>query len=121
MATKKILVVEDDDGIREFLEELLKGEGYEVDTASNGLEALGKLDHVRPNLVLVDLMMPVMDGLTFVYELQRRGLFASLAIIALSANPHLRKRLQALGVHHFLTKPFDLTLLSEKIRHLLNG
>ena len=60
-----VLIVEDDDDVREMLATLLRGESYEVMTATNGAEALNVMRHHRPCLVLLDLMMPVMNGWDF--------------------------------------------------------
>ena len=66
MPSKKILVIEDDDSIRELLVELLQSEGYLVVSVSNGLEGIKYLEsHSNPDLILMDLMMPVMDGYSF--------------------------------------------------------
>lgn len=69
--TKKILVVDDDLYIRELYEEVLKGEGYTVDSAANGEEALTKLSHGGYDLVLLDIMMPKLDGLGIMDALNR--------------------------------------------------
>lgn len=62
------MIVEDDNDIRELLRDLLEGEGYEVDTACNGREGLEKLEKAKADLILLDLMMPVLDGCGFLDE-----------------------------------------------------
>ena len=64
----QILVVEDDDAIRELVSDVLRDDGYDVREATNGVEALGRIREERPDLIVLDLMMPVMDGWTFVEE-----------------------------------------------------
>lgn len=85
-AEANILVVDDDDGVRDSLAWLLEGEGFHVDVAANGLEALARLSRAPlPNLALVDLRMPVMDGVELIEALRRDSRFQRLPVIAFSA------------------------------------
>jgi two-component system, chemotaxis family, chemotaxis protein CheY len=81
-----ILVVEDDPGICEALVDALELEGYTVQLANNGAEALKQIEAEPPRLLLLDVMMPVMDGITMVGELTARGLRDQLAILIMTAN-----------------------------------
>jgi CheY-like chemotaxis protein len=76
-----ILVVEDEEESRESLRELLEMEGYDVQTATNGREALDKLDSMEPCIILLDLFMPVMDGWQFLETLRSDGRLARLKIL----------------------------------------
>lgn len=117
----KILVVEDDDAIRESLSEILHFEGYEVVTAEHGERALAVLasETVPPSLVLLDLSMPVMNGPTFLAERKKRfpELVAMPVVILTAAGPgeipeeHPRDRV--------LRKPIDLDRLLGKIKGVL--
>ena len=80
----RILIVEDDSEIRDTLADLLRSEGYDVSTALNGLDALAMLSQFPPNLVLLDLTMPVMDGSQFLATLRDRGQ-RSIPIVIVSA------------------------------------
>ncbi|MCZ7567966.1 MAG: response regulator [Ardenticatenaceae bacterium] len=106
-----ILVADDDEAIRELLRDLLESEGYEVDTAVDGSEALRKLGQQTPALVVLDLMMPGMDGLAFIQKLQERRLRSAVSIIALSANPRLGAQAEQPGVEGFLAKPVEPSVL----------
>ncbi|HST88389.1 MAG TPA: response regulator, partial [Ktedonobacterales bacterium] len=81
-----VLVVDDDRGLRETLRALLELEGYEVALAGDGLDALRALEGLSPDAILLDLMMPRMNGEEFVQELSRRGRRAEFPIIILSAD-----------------------------------
>ena len=86
-STHRVLVVDDDDLLRDTVKELLEMEGFEVSTAGNGLEALHSIDALgRPCFVLLDLMMPVMDGSTFLATIaERDGLPPAVPIVVFSA------------------------------------
>jgi CheY-like chemotaxis protein len=106
-----ILVVEDDDAIRGLVSEVLRDDGYEVREATNGLEALESLRVVRPDLIVLDLMMPVMDGWTFVENCRREDSCVEVPIVVTSAShdlPRTADRLRSLGVRTCLAKPFDV-------------
>jgi CheY-like chemotaxis protein len=119
MQAPKILVVEDDDDIRDSLKELLEEEGYQVDTAPNGEQALAKLqDQELPQLILLDLMMPVMDGWQFQKELRRIPSYAAVPIIVISASKFSREPLNAAA---FIPKPLDAGVLLETIESFLTG
>jgi CheY-like chemotaxis protein len=114
--TKSILIVDDDQGIQGILQRILEEEGYTVDTAEDGLIALEKLERRKVDLILLDLMMPRMDGYAFVAEFQRRGWQASIPFIVLSAN--VRAQVDHLGAQSFLTKPFDIDMLLQTISQM---
>jgi CheY-like chemotaxis protein len=84
-ATNNVLVVEDDPDSREVLSRLLLNDGWTVSEADNGVAALKELEHQRPSVVLLDLMMPEMDGFEFVAELQRHREWKSIPIIVITA------------------------------------
>src|SRR5437762_5340442 len=107
----QILVVEDDASIRGLLSEVLRDDGYEVSEASNGVEALEAVGERRPDLIVLDLMMPVMDGWTFVEECRRTRRCSEVPIVVTSASHDLPKtadRLRSYGVRTCLAKPFDV-------------
>ena len=81
VARSVILVVEDEEASRESLRELLEIEGYDVETAANGKEALDKLDSLEPCIILLDLFMPVMDGWQVLDRLRSDGRLARLKVL----------------------------------------
>jgi DNA-binding response OmpR family regulator len=117
-AWTKILVVDDDRGIRDLLADELRYRGYWVIVARNGSDALDCLDMMTPDVIVLDLMMPVMDGWTFVEQYRDRAGRGSVPIIAMSAEGDLPPTYEALGVTAFLQKPFDLNELENCIAQL---
>src|SRR5260370_14286842 len=107
----QILVAEDDDAIRELVSDVLRDDGYEVREATNGAEALGRIKDERPDLIVLDLMMPVMDGWTFVEKCYGQAFCNDVPIIVTSAShdlPRTAERLRSFGVRTCLAKPFDV-------------
>ncbi len=101
-----VLVVDDQDAIRDTLQIALDDEGFSVECASNGREALEILERWTPCVILLDLMMPVMDGWAFCAEQQRTG--DHTPIVLLSAAGRLDEQRIALGAAAVLSKPFDI-------------
>jgi signal transduction histidine kinase/CheY-like chemotaxis protein len=102
----RVLVVEDDLNAREMMRRLLVGEGWAVSVAGNGREALDRLAAERPNLILLDLMMPEMDGFEFLAEFRKNPIFASTPVIVVTAadlSVADRRRLDG-GVENILQK-----------------
>jgi DNA-binding response OmpR family regulator len=116
--TVKVLVVDDDQVIRQFVRTGLRYEGFEVHEAADGREALTMAANLRPDLVVLDLMMPGVDG----YEVCRRLRGRSeLGIIMLTAKDDLRDRVEGLelGADDYLVKPFHFEELLSRIRSVL--
>ena len=116
---KKVLVVDDDASLQDLLQAILELEDHEVILAENGLTALEKIEQVKPDLILLDLMMPYMDGFTFAGELERRGLRSSIPIFVLTADMRFQAALEHMGFDCYLTKPFDLHRFLNEMRKLL--
>jgi CheY-like chemotaxis protein len=107
--TKRILVVEDDTSIRELLVELLESEGYSVSSAINGLEGLKFLESQgNPDLILIDLMMPVMDGYSFRTEQLKNTLWANIPTVVMSAEANAKEKMKNFNITAFLSKPVEL-------------
>jgi CheY-like chemotaxis protein len=119
-ATNRVLVVDDEVIIRAFLSDGLADAGYHVLTARNGAEALDRIQRDQPHAVLLDLLMPVMDGLTFLRERLGQPHLAALPVVVFSAAgmEPLRKAL-ALRATAVLSKPLDLDVLSTVLDHVL--
>ncbi|MFE0046974.1 response regulator transcription factor [Streptomyces albireticuli] len=116
---RTVLVVEDDPGVRSTLDQLLRFEGYRVLTASDGLEALGLLERERPDLAVVDVVMPGLDGLGLCRMLRRRG--DRLPVLVLTARHEVGDRVAGLdaGADDYLAKPFATEELFARVRALL--
>ena len=109
-----VFVVEDDADTREMLEHFLELEGYHVETAINGRQALDRLSNgLQASVIVLDLMMPVMDGMQFRREQVRRAELASIPVIVVSAAGP--ERLQRIEADAHLAKPIDLEQLLEQI------
>ncbi|HTP49236.1 MAG TPA: response regulator [Anaeromyxobacteraceae bacterium] len=108
-AAKRVLVVDDDRDIRELLVELLEGEGYQVSSAENGEQALLKARLHHPNLILLDLMMPVMSGWRFRAEQAREPSIAGVPVVVISAYAN------DLDVEAFIPKPFPIEDVLEAV------
>ena len=117
MNKKKILIVDDEDDILHFLELVLREKGYEVATASGGHEALTKAQVDRPDLVLLDIMMPQMDGWEVLKLLRVDETTSQIPVAMLSARTEAKDRVQGLqeGAIDYICKPFSLQELLGKI------
>ena len=119
--SKKILIADDEPNIVTALEYLLQRRGYEVQTARNGEEALQRVESHRPDLVLLDVMMPLRSGYEVCRSIRERPELAGTKIVMLSAkgrDAEVTKGL-ALGADLYVTKPFSTRELLEKIEGLL--
>ena len=118
---KKILVVDDDPDVVELLRFNLKNAGFAVGTASNGVEALKKACSVSPDLILLDLMLPEMDGFAVCEILRRDSFTATVPIIMLTALSSEMARYTGLeaGANDYVTKPFSPKELIARVHGLL--
>lgn len=116
--TAHILVVDDDGDLRRSLVELLEEQGYAVSCASNGEEALAVLERERPNAILLDLTMPVMDGWTFRRRQQADPRFAGIPTVVITASYSDERQVAGLGAAAFLAKPFDLASLTGTLQRV---
>jgi CheY-like chemotaxis protein len=107
MAQPRILVVDDDTSIRSFVEMALDSEGYAVSTATNGVQALAVTDQVHPDLILLDMRMPIMDGWTFA-RMYRDQAGPHAPIVVITAATDAGERAAEIQADGFLGKPFDL-------------
>ena len=108
MESSYVLVVDDDPAIRGLVADALRADGYTVDLAAHGREALDAMRARRPATVVLDLMMPVMDGFSFMEACHQEQLCDDVPIVVISAVQDALKRIDAAPVHACIAKPFDL-------------
>lgn len=112
-----ILVVDDDTNSRAFLARLLQSEGYVVAEAGDGEEALALAREWRPCVILLDLMMPIMDGFSFLEAQSRSPEIADIPVIVISAIADRAQVARRLGPIQSATKPIDFNVLLGQVAH----
>lgn len=115
---KKVLVVDDEPGILKFISIGLKSFGYQVITSLSGQEALKLVESEKPDVMLLDVLMPGMDGTEVLRTL--RG-FSQLPVIVFSAKSAFGDQVCQLGANDFVPKPFTPEILVKKIKTVLNS
>jgi CheY-like chemotaxis protein len=118
---KTILVAEDDSFSRELVCEILQGQGYRIVEAMDGREALKKIEENHPDLVLMDIRMPFINGLDAIQKIRHDGRFASLRVLALTAYAMAgdEERILSSGFNGYVSKPIDAEALEKRVRELL--
>ncbi len=114
----KILVVDDEPDIAELLQTVLEEEGYQVIVAGNGREGLAQVAEARPNLILCDVMMPLMDGVSLCRAVRAQPDYRDIPLVFMSAG---RKPANTAGCRYdaFLAKPFELTAVIALVASLV--
>lgn len=117
----KALVVEDEQDIRHLLVEQLEEKGYDVRKADNGAVALQRVKEEIPDIIFVDILMPVMDGLLFVSELRESPETAGIPVVLVTAIDltGVISRARELGVKHLLAKPWEVQSLDLMLNQAL--
>ncbi len=115
---KSVLVVDDDPGIRTFMSIALRMEGFVVDTAADGAEALDKARRSTPDAIVLDMMMPKMDGRAFIDAWRAEPANRQAPVVVMSAGS-APIGVDESGVQAFLAKPFDLDTLLGKLDSLM--
>ena len=115
MSQGKVLVVDDELEVRQVLQEFLSSRGYDVTTASGGAEAVAMVETVKPDLVLLDVAMPDMDGVETLKRIV--AIEPALAVIMVTANADIgtTSKLLGLGAVDYVPKPFDLDYLDQAV------
>jgi CheY-like chemotaxis protein len=113
---KTILVADDDQDLLNLVALLLTGEGYEVKTASDGREALAVVERQMPDLILLDMKMPVMNGWEFAAKYHATYSSTPAPIVVLTAAADARKAADEVGAASFVGKPFDLDTLIRAVK-----
>jgi len=121
-AMSKVLVVEDSQTQRYFLTQLLKANAFEVKTACDGVEALEKIQADRPDIVILDVVMPRLNGYEVCRQIKRNPVTQALPVIFCSSNAALSDRYwgHKMGAIAYITKPFQPQELLQAIKQVLN-
>lgn len=119
---KKLLLIDDDPNLILLVRDYLEFNGFEVLTANHGREAIDILEQETPHLIICDVMMPEMDGYTFLSEIRQNPRLEWLPVILLSAKGHTKDRIKGLktGADVYLIKPFEPEELVAQVQSTLN-
>jgi len=117
----RILLVDDEEDILEFLSYNLKKEGFQIETASNGISALKKLDRLKPDLIILDVMMPEMDGIEVCESIRKNEKNDDVLILFLTARSEDYSELAGFsaGADDYITKPIKPRLLVSRVNAIL--
>jgi CheY-like chemotaxis protein len=115
----KILVIDDEEGIRNLLDILLHRKGHVVTLAPNGQKGLELYRRERPDVVVLDLKMPIMNGLSVLQELRKLNRTQPVIILTGAGTPEIEQQVRALGVTEFVEKEFSLHRLGDALQRLL--
>jgi two-component system alkaline phosphatase synthesis response regulator PhoP len=117
----KVLIVDDEPDLVQTLQDRLEMNGYSIITAGNGKEGLEKAVQEKPDIVLLDVIMPIMDGLEMLEALKNHPDGAACGVIMLTARSQRQDivRAKTCGIQDYIVKPFDLGELIEKIENVL--
>lgn len=122
-AKKKILVIDDENFVRKVFSGVLAKEGFDVATAQNGKAGIDKAKEFKPDLIILDILMPVMNGIEFLKEKKKQESIKAIPVIVLSAysGPQYVKQVMDLGAKEYLGKTDnDLNKIASKVKKLLN-
>lgn len=118
-----ILVIEDEPAVQTLLRKQLTANGYQVTVAGDGLDGLMKLESVKPDLVISDVMMPNLDGIEFVRAIKQHQETQRIPVIFLTAKSDPRSMIEGInvGARFYVTKPFQIDDLLSKVKRALGG
>ncbi len=122
LLNKRVLVVEDDPALIELLRFLLEREGLDVEIAHDGLEALDRMEAWTPDLVLLDLRLPKLEGMDVLWEMRQNPKLSNTPVIIISVDSSPQTMLQGwrLGVESYFIKPFDPEELIRIVRRIIS-
>jgi len=115
----KVLVIDDEQGIRALLDTLLRRKGYDVIVAESGQKGLECFRRERPDVLVLDLKMPGMDGLTVLRQVRSLDPMMPVIILTGAGTAETEQRVRALGVTEYVEKEFSLHLLGDALKRLL--
>jgi two-component system, response regulator, stage 0 sporulation protein F len=116
----KILVIDDEESIRSLLDTILRRKGYNVILADNGPNGLERFRKEHPDVIVLDLKMPGMDGLTVLQEIRRADSSQPVIVLTGAGTPENEQQARSLGVSEFVEKEFSLHHLGDSLKRLLN-
>lgn len=122
-ASKRILVVDDEEDVVKMISYQLKAEGYQVHGAEDGLDALEKVAEFKPDLIVLDIMMPKVDGWVVCHSVKGHMNTKNTRVIILTAKTQFTSKIKGLYILQadlYMTKPFELDDLSQNIANLLS-
>ncbi len=115
----KVLVIDDEPGIRSLLDTLLRRKGYDVVLAESGRKGLELFRRERPDVIVLDLKMPEMDGLTVLQQVRSLDPKTPVIILTGAGTAETEQRVRAMGVTEYVEKEFSLHLLGDSLKRLL--
>ncbi len=116
-----VMVVDDEPRVRQLFEKILREEGYQVVTARSGRDAVALASDAHPHLILLDIVMPEMDGVATLRELRRRGHHGVVIMLTAQGTLQTAREAMRLGAYDYVTKPFNLEFLKSVLRAALEG
>jgi CheY-like chemotaxis protein len=123
MPTPRVLIVDDEQPLARILSFAFENEGYRVEVASDGIDCMNKVSTFAPDLIVMDIMMPKLDGIETIRLLRQNELHRDMGIAAISAkaSPSTQHDAIAAGADIFLRKPFQIATLLEQVETLLSS
>jgi DNA-binding response OmpR family regulator len=123
MPSPRVLIVDDEQPLARILSFAFENEGYRVDVASDGIDCMNKVATFAPDLVLIDIMMPKLDGIETIKLLRQNDHHLGMGIAAMSAktSPSTRDEALSAGADLFMRKPFQIAALVEQVEGLLSS
>jgi CheY-like chemotaxis protein len=119
---KKVMVVDDEESLRELVRAIFESEGFEVIDASSGIECIQKLEKIKPDIILMDMMMPGMSGREATEKIRQNYKTKDIKVVFLTVarfSETGKETLDKLNVADYITKPFDNDELVKKVKRLL--
>ena len=118
-----ILILEDEPAVQTLLRKQLAAHGFRVSVANDGLDGLMKLETLKPDLMICDVMMPNLDGIEFVKAIKNNNVTNRIPVIFLTAKTDPRSMIEGInvGARFYVTKPFQIDDLLSKVRRALSG
>ena len=118
-AVRKILVVDDEEGVSQFLCDFLADRDFDVTTASSGKEALEKVDSFQPSVVILDMVMPGMEGIECLQHIKKKNPHITVIMISALEDDEQINKAKRYGAYNYIVKPFNLDYLESELMDLL--
>ncbi len=122
MFDKTLLVIDDDEDTQKMMRYLFMSKGFKVEVARSGTQGLDILNNIKPDAIILDLMMPEMNGFEFCKQVKEINILKEIPVIALSASPvnDHEERILSLGACDFFPKPFESAKLVARVREVID-